>query len=107
MGVKGDKMTKESASSAEWLVEKLSPIEGITVKKMFGGHGLFHESTMFGIVDSKGQCFVKVNEALKSTLVKAGASQHSKMPYYSIPESILEDQKELVDLVNKIIAHTK
>jgi len=54
MGVKGDKTSQDSVLAAELLVEKLISIGSITSKKMFGGHGIFHEGKMFAIVDSKG-----------------------------------------------------
>jgi DNA transformation protein len=56
MGVKGDKMNQDSVLSAELELEKLSSIEGVSPKKMFGWHGLFHESKMFGIIDSMDLC---------------------------------------------------
>ena len=62
MGQKGDKLTQESGLSAEELARHLNPIGGITSKKMFGGHGIFHEGKMFCIVDSKGNSFMKVDE---------------------------------------------
>ena len=46
MGEKGKKLSQESVISAELLLEKLSQIGGLTSKKMFGGHGIFHEGKM-------------------------------------------------------------
>ena len=54
MGVKGDKMKQDSVLATELLLEKLARINGISSKKMFGGHGIFHDGKMFGMVDSKG-----------------------------------------------------
>ncbi len=103
MGIKGDKMKEESIKAAEILVEKLSSIEGFTSKKMFGGHGLFSENKMFGLIDSKGISFLKVDDELKSDLVSKGGIQHSRMPYYSIPDSILNDEDQLLDYARKSI----
>ncbi len=96
MGVKGDKMGQESVLSAETLVARLEPIGGITSKKMFGGHGIFHEGKMFGIIDSMGKAFFKVDDDLKAKYENKGGEQHSKMPYFSIPESIWNDPDELI-----------
>jgi len=49
-------MNQDSVLSAELELEKLSSIEGVSPKKMFGWHGLFHESKMFGIIDSMDLC---------------------------------------------------
>lgn len=96
MGNKGDKLSQDSVISAEELVTKLSPIGGISSKKMFGGHGIFHDGKMFGIIDSKGRAFLKVNTATASDFIKKEAEQHSRMPYFSIPIEVLETPEELL-----------
>lgn len=89
MGQKGDKHSNEAQLTADLLLEKLSSLNGITSKKMFGGHGIFHNGKMFGIVDSKGKSFLRTNDETKPSFLKKGAEQHSKMPDHTIPESIL------------------
>lgn len=74
---------------------------------MFGGHGLFHEDKMFCIVDSQGKAFLKAHESLNAEYKKAGASKHSKMPYYSVPKEIIDSQKKLVAWAKKSIDTTK
>ena len=97
MGVKGDKESSKGNNAIVALMEKLNSIEGLTYKKMFGGFGLFHESRMFGIVNSKGDSYFKVNEQTKQSYLKANSEQHSKMPYFTIPIEVLNNQ----DLLNK------
>ena len=70
---------------------------------MFGGHGIFHHGKMFGIVDSKGQCFLKADESNSATFLEGKAKKHDKMPYYSIPEVIFNDQDKLVLWTKKAI----
>ncbi len=96
MGKKGDKLTSDSDISANLLVTKLESIGGVTSKKMFGGHGIFHENKMFGIVDSKGVCFLKTDETTLPDFEAANSDKHSRMPYYSIPLVVLKDQKKLM-----------
>ncbi len=88
-------MSKDSTTLVELLLEKLKPIEGISSKKMFGGYGVFHDNKMFGIVSAKGQCYLKVSDATKTAYEDNGAEKHSRMPYYSIPEAIMNDNKLL------------
>ena len=107
MGVKGDKMTNNSSLSAELLVEKLQPINGVTSKKMFGGFGVFHEGKMFGMVDSKGNCFLKADDSNRSDFEAKGSQKHGKMPYSSIPQEILEDTNTLISWARKSIAISK
>ncbi len=107
MGIKGDKSTPEGQLSAELLIERLTPIGGITAKKMFGGHGIFHEGKMFCIVDSKGQSFLRMNDTTRSEYEAAGAHQHSRMPYFSIPESVQHHPETLIEWAKKAIAISK
>lgn len=106
MGQKGDKYTGEAQLSADLLIEKLGSISGITSKKMFGGHGFFHDGKMFGIIDSKGQAFLKTNESTKVKFEASGSNSHAKMPYHSIPEGIFQSE-ELIDWVNESILISK
>ena len=107
MGKKGDKLTQESIKATEELVSRLNTIDGVTTKKMFGGHGVFHDSKMFGIIDSKGQAFLKADDSTLPDFQAADSSKHSRMPYYSIPEDVLEDDKSLLKWVNKSITISK
>jgi len=107
MGIKGDKMTKHSVISAELLLEKLASIEGLGSKKMFGGHGLFHEDKMFGLIDSKGVAFLKVEKGKEVDYTSKGAHQHSRMPYYSIPDKVLNDSETLTSWAKTAIAKSK
>lgn len=107
MGLKGDKHTPDAQLSADLLLEKLSPIGGITSKKMFGGHGIFHDNKMFGMVDSKGQPFLKTNESVEQDFIKKGSIRHGKMPYHTIPDEILKSTSELIELAKKSIDLSK
>ncbi len=107
MGEKGDIGTKEAQLFAELLVEKLSMIKGISSKKMFGGHGIFHEGKMFGIIDPKGQAYFKVNTALQSDYEKNDSHRHGKMPYFSIPKHVLDNDKILSEWAKKSIEISK
>ncbi|MFT5725786.1 MAG: DNA transformation protein [Bacteroidia bacterium] len=90
MGVKGDKQSSETAQVAELLLAKLSPIDGVTTKKMFGGYGIFHDSKMLGLINPKANVFLKFDADSLSSFEKLGGEQRSKMPYYSVPSDYLE-----------------
>jgi DNA transformation protein len=103
MGEKGKKLSQESVLTTELLLEKISQIGGITSKKMFGGHGIFHEGKMFGIVDAKGQSYLKADDSNKPDFEAFGSHKHSRMPYLSIPEKIFNDPEILVAWAKKSI----
>ena len=107
MGKKGDKMTSASVTAVEAMIEKLDGLDGISFKKMFGGHGVFHEGKMFGMVDSQGQCFLKSDDSVKADFESAGAQRHGRMPYYTIPDDVMNDQDLLLTWVGKSIEVSK
>ena len=102
MGIKGDKLTQSAHSSAEALVDKLSAIAGIRSKKMFGGYGIFREDKMFGIVDSGGTVYFKVGDQNQARY--QDAQKHGKMPYFKVPEPVLNNTEELVVWAKESIA---
>ncbi|WP_424962023.1 TfoX/Sxy family protein [Ekhidna sp.] len=103
MGQKGAKHTNDAQLSTDLAIEKLSSIEGITSKKMFGGHGIFHEGKMFGLVDPKGNISLKVDEVLEKEYLSLGCTKHGKMPYYSVPKNIFHSD-EFIQWAKKSIA---
>lgn len=105
MGTKGNKLTIDSIQRAERFKDKIDSIGGISTKKMFGGHGVFWNGKMFGIVDSKGHCYLKANEQNQPDFDQYGSQQHGKMPYFSIPDSVFNDPKELLTLANKSLPY--
>ncbi len=107
MGKKGDKLTQQSVLAAETILHDLSVIKDVTSKKMFGGHGIFHEDKMFGIIDSKGQAFLKADDTNMADFEAYDSKKHSRMPYYAIPIKVLRNKKELVQWANKSIRASK
>ena len=91
MGQKGDKLTSASGKSAENIKSRLARIGDIRVKKMFGGYGIFEQDKMFGLIDSQGVVFFKIDETNLAKFEEAASTKHSKMPYYSVPEDVLNN----------------
>ena len=103
MGNKGDALSGESNLAAQYWVESIASIGEITNKKMFGGNGIFHSGKMFGIVDSSGKCFLKVDDTNRADFEETNAIQHSRMPYYSVPTDVLTDSDKLIEWSQKSI----
>lgn len=95
MGMKGDKLSNDAALSVELFLEKISQISGVTFKKMFGGYGVFQDGKMFALVNSKGEVYLKCDDSIRSKFDQLGTHQHGKMPYFSVPETILNDSEKL------------
>ena len=107
MGEKGKKLSQESVLTTDLLLEKLSPIGGLTSKKMFGGHGIFHEGKMFALVDPTGQGYLKTDDSNRTDFESYGSHKHKPMPYYSIPDEIFNDPEALVKWAEKSIEISK
>ncbi len=96
MGEKGARSGGHVDEVAREILLSLEELEGIYNKKMFGGYGFFTEKGMFGILDSKGNFFLKADSQLKEKMIKQGSVQHSRMPYYSV-----SDHQDLLQLVRE------
>lgn len=46
---------------------------------MFGGHGIYCEDVMFGLVDSSSVAFLRVDDEVAADLTAAGGSKPSRM----------------------------
>lgn len=100
MGIKGEKSTVAVEHSAAIVEEKLSVMEGITIKKMFGGRGIFHNDKMFGIIDTKGSVYLKDDASNKAALESQGRAQHSRMPYFKVPDEAVSDGPRFVEMAH-------
>jgi DNA transformation protein len=107
MGEKGKNQGQESALTAELLIEKLSQIVGLSSKKMFGGHGIFHGGKMFALVDPQGQGYLKTDDSNRTDFESFGSHKHKPMPYYSIPDEIFNDPEKLAEWAKKSIDISK
>jgi TfoX/Sxy family transcriptional regulator of competence genes len=95
MGTKGAKLTSASATSAERLQVGLSRLGDISIRKMLGGYGVFEARTMFALVDSQGGIFVKADDMHVGRFEEAGSTERSRMPYFRVPDVVLDDEHAL------------
>lgn len=107
MGTKGDKHTNAAAAVAADFVDRVASLGEVTSKKMFGGHGIFEGGKMFAIIDSSGDLYLKASDANRGDFEAAGAEKHGRMPYWSIPADVLEDDEKLRTWAEASIASSK
>ncbi|MET0387032.1 MAG: TfoX/Sxy family protein [Polyangiales bacterium] len=92
-----------SESYRDYVLDQLSRLQGLTVKRMFAGYGIYAESRFFAIVYDD-TLFLRVNDATRPAFVDR------KMPpfhpvkrdpkkvsenYYQCPAEVLDDTDEL------------
>ncbi|MFC6287832.1 TfoX/Sxy family protein [Nocardioides sp. GCM10027113] len=96
MGEKGARQSAEGAERAAMLVESLEPLGPVTSRTMFGGHGIFLDGTMFALVDTRGAAYLRADDATAPDFEAAGSERHGRMPYWRIPDAVLQDPDQLL-----------
>jgi DNA transformation protein len=93
---------------SDFIVELFAPFGSVTVRRLFGGAGLFCEGLMFGLVFD-GAIFLKVDDASITDFEREGSApfvytraksrgrvgRHS-LSYWRRPERLYDDPEELV-----------
>lgn len=86
---------------ADYLKELFADLGPISVRKMFGGYGVYHDGLMFGLVDDD-TLYLKADELSAAYFESKGLPRFEyqkgakivKMSYYLAPEEILENPEE-------------
>ena len=85
-----------------YVVELMQSIGPVKAKGMFGGHGIFLEGLMFGLV-ADSDLYLKVDKETEREFKVRGLEAFTynkkgkefKMSYYQAPEEVLEDVEEM------------
>ena len=89
-------------SYLDFVLGDLNQIGGITWKSMFGGFGLFHDVVMFALI-SEDTLYFKVAEYNQQDYVASKCPQFRSMPYFRVPDDVLEDKSTLIIWARKSI----
>lgn len=91
-----------------FIEDQLSEVEGYYSKNMFGGVGYFKDGAMFAAIMG-GVFRMKADETTKEDylaldcdafkMTKGGKER--SMPYYEVPQGVLEDKKKLAEWASK------
>ena len=97
-------------NSIDLVIDQISSFEEVSIKKMLGECGLYHESgMMFELITAKGQFMLRVENANRADFEAKGAQRfnHEKkgrgMPYYQVPIEVFDDSDELAKWANSSI----
>jgi len=91
-----------------YVVELMQSVGSVYAKSMFGGHGIFLDDLMFGLV-ADSILYLKVDKKIENEFIEKGLEAFTydkqgkelKMSYYQAPEEALEDAEEMNAWVNK------
>ncbi len=87
----------------DYVIDQLANWADVTVRKMFGGAGLYCDGIMFGLI-ADDVAYLKVDDSNREDFIKAGSSQFCPYPdkakktvmsYYEIPVDVLENRDQL------------
>ena len=97
----------------EYVLEQLTDWAEVQARRMFGGAGLYCQGRMFGLI-ADDVLYLKVSNLNRDDFKKAGSHPfqpypHKKttMPYWEIPDEVLEDRDELASWAEKALAVAK
>ncbi len=96
-------------SYKEYVVDQLGELGFVTVKKMFGGTGLYYDGLIFGLL-ADDVLYFKVDDSNKLDYERAGMEPFQPfddkpmvMPYYEVPVDILEHRDLLAEWARKAL----
>ena len=87
----------------DYVIDQLVTWADVSVRRMFGGAGLYCDGAMFGLI-ADDIAYLKVDDSNREDFVKAGSSPFNPfpekakttvMPYYEVPADILENRDQL------------
>ena len=97
----------------DYVVDQLGKLCFVTVKKMFGGAGIYYDGLIFGLLGDDVLYF-KVDDSNKSDYVRAGMEPFQPfddkplvMPYYQVPIDVLENREMLADWAMKSLSTSR
>jgi DNA transformation protein and related proteins len=85
------------------VMDLLLPLGDVTEKKMFGGYGIFESGAMFALMSGRAVYF-KVDDSNRAQYEEMGSGKYGSMPYYRVPDEVLEDEPKLHRLVEESVA---
>ena len=97
----------------DFALELFSGLGPLTTRKMMGGLCIYSEGTIFAIIHPDGGIYLKGKGAVVDALEAEGCkrwtySRDGKkqvgMPYWSLPESALDDPEVAVEWASKALA---
>jgi DNA transformation protein len=96
----------------DYVIDQLTAWAEVSVRKMFGGAGLYCDGKMFGLI-ADDVAYLKVDDSNREDFVKAGSSPFNPfpekakttvMPYYEVPADILENRDQLAAWAERSLA---
>jgi DNA transformation protein len=94
-----------------FVLELLEPLDGVSLRRMFGGAGLFCHGVMFGLI-AGDRLYFKAGEGNRADFEDAGCGpftyatkngEHGILSYYEAPDSLFDEPDEMLDWARKAL----
>ncbi len=91
----------------DYVLERLEVVGHISVRAMFGGHGIYYKGVIIALI-AYDELYFKVNGTNIQRFKDAGSKPFTylgkqnktiTMSYWRLPEEVLEDDEQLADWV--------
>lgn len=92
----------------DFILDQLTDLRGLTARAMFGGYGLYHGATFFGIIH-KGRLYFKVTEITVPRYKEHGMkpfrpnARQTLKSFYEVPVDIIEDAEALTNWATQAV----
>lgn len=91
-----------SAETIAWLEDLFAAIDGVSVRRMFGGAGVFRQGLMFALAPSDGGVALKADAQTAPAFAAEGSREWvydgkgkpMRMGYWHVPERLYDDAEE-------------
>ena len=93
----------------DFVLDQLTDLRGVTARAMFGGYGLYQQTTFFGIIH-KGRLYFKVTKLTLPRYKEQGMkpfqpnAKQTLKSFYELPVSIIEDAEALTQWAHDAVA---
>ena len=92
----------------DFVIDILAPLGGVGARRMFGGHGLFRDGVMFGLI-ADDTLYLKADDRNRPDFEDAGmapftyarSDRRIALSYFEAPPDALEDPDEICDWARK------
>ncbi len=89
----------------DFLLDQLSALGSVSVRRMFGSAGLYQDGRMFALVSGENRLYVKADAMSRARFEAAGCRPFTYavagrpdviMSYFAPPETVLDEKDELL-----------
>lgn len=104
-----------SQEQIEQVKDLFAELGDITTRKMMGGLAIYHRDTIFALLHASGQLYLKRGDGYGEKLEELGSTRWSykkkdsekavNMPYWTLPDSALDDPDEACQLARAALQH--